>query len=69
MSKPTIPKNVLDAINGVRESGAINMLDRVGVTNILIDLGEGDCAHWIRTHKKEYATLIFRGPNAFEVID
>ena len=68
-TKPKMPRKVLDAINSVRESGVINMFDRPGVSSIIANSGHPEESDWIDTHRSEYASLIFKGPNAFEITD
>ena len=67
--KLKIPKRVLEEIENVRDSGVINMLDVYGVASVIASKGISEVADWIEDHKKEYATLIFQGPEAFEIID
>lgn len=57
-----VPPKVLEGIMSVRDSGAINMLDRDGVADLCDDWGCPEAADWIREHRSEYARLIFEGP-------
>ena len=61
-----IPKNVLDGIAAVRNSGATNMLDRPMVAHICMDMGYNEAALWINDNKSEYANGIFQGFEAME---
>lgn len=64
VSKIRVPKNVLDGLEAVRQSGLTNMLDRPVVARLTEEMGFEDAAEWVEAHRKEYAEGIFRG---FEV--
>jgi len=66
VSKIRVPKNVLDGLEAVRQSGLTNMLDRPVVARLAEEMGFEDAAEWVETHRKEYAEGIFRGFEAQE---
>ena len=61
--KVSVTPEVLEGIRAVRESGRTNMLDRVAVAAIALELGYVDAAFWIEdtANRKAYAEGIFRG--------
>ena len=58
-----IPREVLEGIEAVRQSGRTNMLDRNAVATIALELGYVDAAFWVedKANRKAYATGIFNG--------
>ena len=56
-----VPATVLEGIEEIRDSGQINMLDRVGVSEIAEQNGDDVTADWIRNNSKAYAEGIFQG--------
>jgi hypothetical protein len=66
MDKIRVPKDVLDGLEVVRQSGLTNMLDRPVVARLAEEMGFEDAARWIEAHRKEYAEGIFRGFEAEE---
>lgn len=48
-----IPENVLEVLVNIRASGAINMLDRLGVIEIADVMDEG-AADWLRSNPTLY---------------
>ncbi|MHB9106898.1 MAG: DUF5049 domain-containing protein [Armatimonadota bacterium] len=56
-----VPKAVYDGLEAIRRSGLSNMLDRPRVIEIAELWGDDATAAWVRTHRAEYAQLIFRG--------
>lgn len=61
-----VPKDVLEGIMIVRDSGAINMFDYQGVLRLADSLGYSETADWMLENKKLYATGIFMGFEAIE---
>jgi hypothetical protein len=61
MSKVKVPRQVLEGLEAVRQSGLTNMLDRPAVIKIAAKFGFEEAARWIETHRKGYAEGIFRG--------
>ena len=61
--KVLIPAAVLKGIEAVRRSGRTNMLDRVAVAAIALELGYVEAAFWIEdtANRKAYAEGIFNG--------
>ena len=61
--KVPIPAEVLKGIEAIRRSGRTNMLDRVAVAAIALELGFVEAAFWIedKANRKAYAEGIFRG--------
>jgi len=61
--KVPVPPAVLQGIMAVRDSGRTNMLDRVAVAAIALELGFVEAAFWIEdpANRKAYAEGIFRG--------
>jgi hypothetical protein len=66
VDKIRVPKDVLDGLEAVRQSGLTNMLDRPVVTRLAEEMGFDAAAEWIEAHRKEYAAGIFRGFEAEE---
>jgi len=66
VSKIRVPKNVLDGLEAVRQSGLTNMLDRPVVARLAEEMGFDTAAEWVEAHRKEYAEGIFRGFEAEE---
>ena len=66
MSKIRVPKNVLDGLEALRQSGLTNMLDRPVVARLAEGMGFETAADWVEAHRKEYAEGIFRGFEAEE---
>ena len=66
VSKIRVPKDVLDGLEAVRQSGLTNMLDRPVVARLAEEMGFEDAAEWVEAHRKEYAEGIFRGFEAEE---
>ena len=61
MSKVRVSAAVYAGLEAIRQSGLVNMFDRLLVIE-LADLWEYDeTAAWVRTHRREYAELIFAG--------
>jgi len=56
-----VPKAVYDGLEAIRRSGLTNMLDRPRVIEIAELWGDDATAAWVRTHRAEYAKLIFAG--------
>ena len=62
MSNATrVSSEVLEGIMVVRNSGALNMFDIVGVIKMAESLGYEQSAEWMRSHRAEYANGIFNG--------
>ncbi len=61
MTKIQVPKEVLDGLLAVRDSGLTNMFDRPVVSRLARRMGFRKTARWIETHRKEYAEGVFRG--------
>jgi len=59
----SIPPEVLEGIEAVRQSGRTNMLDRPAVAAIALELGYVDAAFWLeeKSNHSTYATGIFQG--------
>jgi len=66
VSKIRVPKDVLDGLETVRQSGLTNMLDRPVVARLADKMGFDEAAEWVEAHRKEYAEGIFRGFEAEE---
>ena len=66
VSKIRVPKNVLDGLEAVRQSGLTNMLDRPVVARLAEEMGFENAARWVEAHRKEYAEGIFCGFEAKE---
>jgi hypothetical protein len=62
-----VPARVLEGIEEIRKSGVTNMLDRLKVTELLINMGYFDAADWVYKHRDEYAKAIFRGFKVEEI--
>ena len=62
---PTTPVPVTQAVyeglEAIRRSGLTNMCDRPRVIEIADLWGYDATAAWVRTHRAEYAQLIFHG--------
>lgn len=62
-----ITKAVFDGLEGIRQSGATNMLDRRVVLQLAREWGFTATADWIeRVDAETYARLIFQGPEVIE---
>ncbi len=61
--KVAVPPEILKGVEAVRRSGRTNMLDRVAVAAIALELGYVDAAFWIEdtANRKAYAQGIFNG--------
>jgi len=57
-----VPNDILEAIEEVRSTGDINMLDRKGVIDLLVTLGYYKAAVWVEEDKTRYNELIMYGP-------
>lgn len=53
MSAAEIPDTVLDGLEGVREGGLVNMLDRNGVIVLMEEFNE-EAAAWLASHPDRY---------------
>ncbi len=67
MAKVVVPKDVLQGITAVRDSGLTNMLDRPTVAQLAEQKGFEASARWMRTHRREYAQGIFNGFEALGI--
>jgi hypothetical protein len=56
-----IPREVLDGIEAVRESGRTNMLDRLAVQYIANELEYFATLIWLEDHRDDYARGLFHG--------
>lgn len=67
----TIPKDVLEAIKTVRDTGLTNMFDSKEVARLCVRLTPSGrkAADWIVKNRKLYATLIFEGPESFKITE
>lgn len=61
-----VPREVLDGIDAVRETGRTNMLDRMAVQYIANELGYFATVIWLEDHRDDYARGLFHG---FEPVD
>ena len=61
VSKIRVPKDVLDGLEAVRQSGLTNMLARPVGQRLAEEMGFENTAEWVESHRKEYAEGIFRG--------
>ena len=61
MSKVKVPKDALEGLHAVRDSGMTNMLDRPAVVDLAREMRFEETAEWIESHRREYAEGIFRG--------
>ncbi|MHB9131558.1 MAG: DUF5049 domain-containing protein [Armatimonadota bacterium] len=57
----TIPADVYEGLEAVRQSGVTNMLDRPRVIELAEMMGYEETAEWLRTHRQDYAIGIFQG--------
>ena len=56
-----IPSEVLEGLEAVRDTGALNMFDYFGVMNMADSLGYPEVRKWMSAHKSEYCRGIFKG--------
>ena len=61
VKKIRVPKDVLDGLEAVRQSGLTNMLDRPIVASLAREFGFEEAARWVEDHRGRYAEGIFRG--------
>lgn len=61
MSVIKVPSEVLEGIMVVKDTGALNMFDYVGVMKLAESLGYPQTAEWMRNNKKAYSEGIFVG--------
>jgi hypothetical protein len=54
-------ERILQIVNAIRLSGAINMLDRVSFIQIAREIGADDVADWAEANRAAYSTLILTG--------
>ena len=66
VDKIRVPKDVLEGLDAVLQSGLTNMLDRPVVARLAVEMGFENAAQWVEAHRKEYAEGIFRGFEAEE---
>ncbi len=66
VSKIRVPKDVLDGLEAVRQSGLTNMLDWPVVARLAEEMGFETAAEWVANNKRLYAEGIFRGFEAEE---
>lgn len=59
-----VPRDVLDGIMAVRDSGATNMLDVNTVIYYCKRMGFRTAAKWIKENRSQYVQGIFKGFNA-----
>ncbi len=64
--KVKVKKEILEALEEVRDSGQINMFDYNGVIAILTRKGKIQAVSWMLGHKLQYMNGIIEG---FEEID
>jgi len=59
----SVPRDVLDGIRAVRDSGMFNMLDLPAVAGLARQMGFDEAADWLgdRGNRKAYTQGIFRG--------
>ena len=53
-----IPKDVLDAITVVRDTGLTNMFDRHTVVRLLREADRHEAVEWVENHPDEYPHVI-----------
>lgn len=68
-TKPTMPRIVADQLEEIRQSGRINMMNRNDAQVTANDMGFYAAVVWLEDNKKHYATLLFEGREAFEIIE
>lgn len=66
MAKIRVPKDVLDGITAVRDSGLTNMLSIPDVIRLARRMGYEGSARWVETNRRSYAELVFLGAEADE---
>ncbi len=49
-----VPREILDTLTKVRNSGEVNMMNHKAVIDRLIEMGERDAAKWIIENKVNY---------------
>ena len=49
---------VVAALGAVRESGQVNMFDRLGAADVAESLGFDDEAEWLRKNPKQYMNVL-----------
>jgi post-segregation antitoxin (ccd killing protein) len=66
MSKVRVPREVLEGIEAVRETGRTNMMDRMAVQFIANELEFFQTVVWLEDNRRAYAQGLFNG---FEPVD
>lgn len=54
----TIPDYVIRGLALVRQTGAVNMMDRRGVIDVLVQFEEDAAADWCRANRQRYVEAL-----------
>jgi hypothetical protein len=59
--KVNVPKEVLEGLLEVRNSGVTNMFDMNNVARAATIMGHQETSKWIKAHEEEYVSGVFNG--------
>lgn len=53
-----VPQYVIEALAFVRETGLVNMFDRIGAIEVLSAAGMDEAAEWLQVNRRSYGDAL-----------